>query len=518
MKPGCERIYIGMQTPEKGRLKRAFYSSLTSALYQIIVICCGFITSRLIVQEYGSSWNGVLTTIVRFLSIFTIVEAGINGSTRVALYKSFAENDLGKTGSIIRANDIFYRKVSIVLIGYIGLLSLIIPNIVNADHSKIAIALMVVIIGISNFAENCWGINSKILLMASQSRYIINIVQSITTIISAILLVIIIKLGGSILASKAGGSAVYTIAPIILFVISRRMFHIDRKAVPDDTALKGRWDVMANSISNIVHENVDVFFLTVFCSSAELSVYAMYTVVSNGLTKVFQVIINGIEAGFGNMWTNMEMDLLKSRLRQFEYIMYSLSVLLFGCMMVLIVPFMSVYMRGITDVNYQRLSLGICLALAQILMSIRMPYVLLVQAAGHYKQVKNGAILEMVINIVFTWIFVVRYGIIGAIVGTIIANMFRTIQYGWYASKHMISRPFSNITYRMVWSAAVLLLSCLISFQAIHYIDVANWVMWFVSAGIVFIIQLCILAIFSLLFYKKDLQDCLHLIILATKR
>lgn len=507
-----------MQKMGNGRLKRAFYSSITSAIYQIIVILCGFITSRLIVQAYGSSWNGVLTTIIRFLSIFSIVEAGINGSTRVALYKSFAENDLKKTSSIIKANDIFYRKVSAFLVVYIAILCLIIPNIVHADHSKVAVAIMVVIIGISNFAENCWGINSKILLMASQSRYIINITQSITTILNAILLVIIIRTGGSILVSKAGSSVVYTIAPIVLFIISRRMFNIDRNALPDNSALKGRWDVMANSISNIVHENVDVFFLTVFCSATELSVYAIYTVVSNGLTKVFQVIINGIEAGFGNMWTRGEMDVLKNRLRQFEYIMYSLAVLLFGCMMVLIVPFMSVYMEGITDANYQRLSLGICLALAQILMSIRTPYVLLVQAAGHYKQVRNGAILEAVINIVLTWILVIRYGIIGAIIGTIIANLFRTIQYGWYASKHMIARPFSDIAYRMIWAAVVLLLSCGASFQIIHYINVTGWVMWFVCAGVVFIIQLLILTIFSLIFYRNDLLDCMKLLKLAIKR
>lgn len=507
-----------MPKTEGGRLKKAFYSSLTSALYQIIVICCGFITSKLIVQAYGSSWNGVLTTIVRFLGVFSIVEAGINGSTRVALYKSFADNDLNKTSAIIRANDIFYKKVSLFLIVYVGFLAFVIPNIVNAEQSKIAIAIMVIIIGVSNFAENCWGINSKILLMASQTRYIINITQSITTILNAILLVLIIKMGGSILVSKAGSGIVYTIAPIALFVISRRMFNIDRHAKPDNTALKGRWDVMANSISNIVHENVDVFFLTIFCSSAELSVYAIYTVVSNGLTKVFQVVINGIEAGFGNMWTRGEMATLKSRLRQFEYIMYTLAVLLFGCMMVLIVPFMSVYMRGITDVNYQRLSLGICLALAQILMSIRTPYVLLVQAAGHYRQVRNGAILEAVINIVLTWILVVRYGIIGAIIGTIIANLFRTIQYGWYASKHMINRPFKDIVYRMMWAVAVLLFSCVLSFQIVNHIEITGWVMWVVSAGIVFFVHLSIILVFSFFFYKADLLDCIYIFKRVIKR
>ena len=97
------------------RLKRAFLSSATSALYQIVVIICGFITSGIIIRNYGSSWNGVLSSIAKFLSLFSIVELGVSGSTRVALYKAFAVNDLRKVSAVINANDRYYRKVSVML-------------------------------------------------------------------------------------------------------------------------------------------------------------------------------------------------------------------------------------------------------------------------------------------------------------------------------------------------------------------------------------------------------------------
>ncbi len=491
-----------------GRLQRAFYSSATSALYQIVVIICGFITSKLIIKTYGSSWNGVLTSITKYLSLFTIIEVGINGSTRVALYKSFAEKDAKKTSSIIRANDLFYRKVSIFLIFYVAVVAFVLPYIVQSDKERLLISLMVGIVGLGNFAENCWGINSKILLMASQNRHIINIAQTIAIIANAVVLVLIVHFGGSIFVSKAGSSLVHTVVPIALFIISRRMFKIDRHAEPDNSALKGRWDVMANSLSNMIHENVDVFFLTIFCASTEVSVYSIYYVVAGGLTKVFQVVINGIEAGFGNMWMRGEMENLKKNLRRFEYVMYTLAVLLFGCMIVLIVPFMSVYMRNITDVNYQRYILGLCIGIAQILMSIRTPYVLLVQAAGHYKQVKIGAFLEAGINIVLTWVLVVKFGIVGAIIGTIVANAFRTVQYGWYASKHMIDRSFMEIVWRFIWMTACLAASIVCSQFVILYLPVSNWITWIRDAAIVLAIHGVILLSGSILFYKQDLLDC----------
>lgn len=501
-----------MRKMKSGRLKKAFYSSVTAAIDQLAVIVCGFITSRIIVQYYGSSWNGILSAITKFLSLFVVVEAGINGSTRVALYHSLAANDREKTSGIIRANDLFYRKISILLLAYIGVLMIVLPNMVQSDKTRMQIVLMIGIASISKFAENCWGINSRILLAASQNSYIINLAKTVSTVVNALLLVLVVSLGSSIFIAKATSNLIFASVPIFLFVISRRMFHIDKNAEPDDSALKGRWDVIANSISNIVHENVDIFFLTMLCDAKEISVYSIYYVVAGGLTQVFKVITNGLEAGFGNMWAKRELDTLNSNLCRLEYIMYSLAVLLFGCMISVIIPFMGVYMSRITDVNYQRFALGMVIGIAEILRSLRTPYVLLVQAAGHYKQVKVGAYAEAVINIVLTAVLVWRYGIIGAIVGTIVANAFRTIQYGWYASRHMINRKFSMIIKRVLWAAVVLVVSVILSIGFQTLLPVTGWISWGVTAAIAFIIHAAVILVASFLFYKEDLYSSLKMI------
>ena len=499
-----------MQVNEN-RLKRAFYSSVSSAVYQVVVIICGYVTSRLIVQTYGSSWNGVLASITKFLGLFSIVEVGINGSTRVALYRAFAKEDIGKISSIIKANDDYYKRVSIYLALYVIFLAFLVPLVCHTEIEYKMIFFMVIIVGISKFAENCWGINSKILLAASQSSYITNIALTLSTVANALLLILIIHFGGSILLSKAGSSLILVAVPIALFVISRHIFHVDKHATPDKTALKSRWDVLANSLSNIVHENVDIFFLTIFCASTELSVYAMYYVVAEGLTKIFQVIINGVEAGFGNMWTRGQIETLKKNLRQFEYIMYSLAALLFGCMTVLIVPFMGIYMQGITDVNYIRFSLGLAIAIAQVFMSVRTPYVLVVQAAGHYKQVKIGAYTEVGINIVLTCFLVIKLGIVGAIIGTICANVFRTIQYGWYVSTKMIHRNFMDIIKRILWLIVVFVLAVETSLLITNCLTIQEWLSWIIASVITFLIHAFVIVVASLLFYRRDLLGCVSL-------
>ena len=168
-------------------------------------------------------------------------------------------------------------------------------------------------------------------------------------------------------------------------------------------------------------------------------------------------------------------------------------------------------MRGITDVNYLRVPLGVSIAVAQIFMSIRTPYVLLVQAAGHYRQVKVAGYVEAGINIVLTAVLVLRFGIVGAIVGTIIANVFRTVMYGWYASKHMIERSFTEIGRRFLWMALVFGIAVGASALALSGITVTGWMSWLLAAAVTFGIHAAVLVAASLLFYRDDLKNCISL-------
>ena len=494
------------------RLKKAYYTSVTSALVQLVTILCGMITSRLIIQTYGSSWNGIIVSISRMLQLITIAEIGLDGAARVALYRSLASNDQQKTNAIINANQAFYQKICLFFIVYIAILTVFLPGFIQAEQSNRSIALMILIVGFSSLAEHCWGINSKIILLATQSRYITNLVQIAAVLLNAGLIVLVVTLQGNIFTAKAASGAVLTLKPLLLFLIVKRLFKLDKTVKPDHSALKDRWNVMANSLSNIVHHNVDLVFLTLFCAATEISVYSLYMVIAGGLSKLFTILTSGMEAGFGSLWARNEHQKLEYYLRQFEYIIYSFSVILFGCMIVLILPFMSLYVSRVTDANYLRFNLGLTLAIAEIFLSIRAPYVLLVQAAGHYKQVKIGAYCEAGLNIILTLVLAKLYGIVGAVAATAVANIFRTIQYSWYASKHLIQRPFMQVIRRLVWLCVMLCICVCTSYGAISSIVIDSWIGWCTAATICLLVHISVIFLGTLLFYRSDFQIFLRTI------
>ena len=59
----------------------------SSLLLQLVTIICGFIVPRLIISNYGSDVNGLVTSITQFLAYITLLEAGFGPVVKSLLYK-----------------------------------------------------------------------------------------------------------------------------------------------------------------------------------------------------------------------------------------------------------------------------------------------------------------------------------------------------------------------------------------------------------------------------------------------
>ena len=110
------------------RTRKASVNIITSAMLEIITMISGLILPRFILQYFGSSYNGIVSSTSQFLGMIQILTLGVTASTRVALYKTLARKDNQGTRAIIRATERYMRKIALVLGGYIIVLSLHIIN------------------------------------------------------------------------------------------------------------------------------------------------------------------------------------------------------------------------------------------------------------------------------------------------------------------------------------------------------------------------------------------------------
>ena len=67
------------------RTKKFMHNSISTAVYQVILMISGFITPKIMLDCYGSEVNGLVSSIQQFMTHFQIVEAGIRTPNEVGV-------------------------------------------------------------------------------------------------------------------------------------------------------------------------------------------------------------------------------------------------------------------------------------------------------------------------------------------------------------------------------------------------------------------------------------------------
>lgn len=480
-----------------------------SLCLQLVTVLSGFIVPRLIIGEYGSEINAIVNSAAQFLGYIALLESGVGGVVRAALYKPLAENNYLKVSSIISATQRFFRRICYIFIAYSVVLACIFPFVIDGDYSWAFTSSLVVIISISTVGEYYFGITNQLMLFADQRRYIAAFIQSATYVLNVIIVILCVKLHASVHVMKLLSTTVFFLRPVAMNLYVRKCYPIDRKAKPDEESIKQRWDGLGHHIAFFFHTNTDVAILTVFSKLsvtfelAEVSVYAVYSSVVTGVEKLATMLHQSVEAAFGDILARGEKDVLRTSFRMYEQMTFAISTFAFTCTAILIIPFVRIYTDGVTDINYIRPVFAYVLVLAKAVYCIRMPYMDIALSAGHYKQTKKGAYVETAVNIGLSIILVVPFGLTGVALGTLAAMVVRTTEYVLYVYKNFIGEKFMSFIMRIICASLTAALSVFTArLFSSDYVD--SYFTFAVYA--VFTAAVCAVwsVICNLLFYRKD--------------
>lgn len=432
------------------RSKRAMVSSVVALLLEIITTVSGLIIPRLILSHFGSEVNGMVSSITQFLGYVSLLQLGVGGVIRAALYKPLADGDTKQISRVVKAADQFFGKIAIISIFYIVTLSIIYPFISNSSFGYLYALTLVIILGLDTIAQYAWGFSNRQLLYADQRSYLYDISRVISISLNVLLTVLLIKMGCEIHIVKLGSAIVFVLQPYILnrYVIKR--YGLIKKIEPDNEAVKQRWAGVGYSLADFVHRKTDIFVLTILSSLKEVSVYSIYSIVINGVNSVISMATGSFQAALGDMLARNEEKTLNNTMHMYEFIVHSLSAIVFSTTMCLIVPFVEIYTSGINDVSYSRPVFAIIIVIAEMMYCLRQPYQNIILAAGHFKQTQRGAIIEAVLNMVVSIILVKRYGIVGVAIGTFIGMLYRTVDLLVYLKRNIIRLQIGLVIKRYV--------------------------------------------------------------------
>lgn len=494
---------MNTQSKKTSRTKNVVLNISSGLLLTVVTALSGLILPRLMIPTYGSEVNGLISTITQFLSYISLLEAGIGGVIRAALYSPLAKKDIKCVSGIINATQAFYRKIGFVFIGYIIILCFVFPLVIAKEFTPVFVVALVLILSIGTLLQYFISLPYVALINADQHSRVCSFVDIITICINILLTYVLILNGSGVLTVKFFSCLIYALRPLFYYIYVKTHYALAKTVEKNNEAIKQRWNGFAHHIAFFIHHNTDIVIISTYIGLKAVSVYSVYYAVASGVEKIVTAISSGIAPSLGNVLATGTKEKINEVFDVIEFVQSVVTTALFTTASLLIIPFMRLYTREMTDMNYIEPQFAQLMLLAEAIYCIRLIYSTTALSANKYKETQVGAIMECVINIVLSLIMVSRYGIIGVACGTVVAMFARCLFDVLFLSKHVLNRPISLFCKIISVNAAISIISIIVCKSIISY-EITSVFSWCICGAVYLCIIGLITGIFAILCYKKE--------------
>ena len=413
---------------------------LSGVAYQIIVIGLGFLLPRLYLENFGSEVNGVLSTVKQIFVYMNLLEAGVGLATTQALYKPVAEKNYNSVSAILSATNLYYRKTGVIYGAIVLLISTVYAFVIPTGMEPMMVFAIIILTAVPALFSYFVQAKYRILLEVDGRKYVITNSEMVLQLLSNVGKILILLLTDSLVLMQLTYCMLSLLQlGYVYFQAKRRYQWLNVNAQPDYGSIGQSKSVLIHQISGLVFSNTDVLLLGVLCDFKTVSVYTVYNIFFSHVQQFITSITSGFSFALGQMFHTDRKKFLKVyHVYETGYIMATFIV--YTLMAVFLLPLIQIYTKGIEDANYTNVYLVFLFVVINLLANGKLPSHHVVEFAGEFEKTRSHAIWEMVINIVVSVVAILKWGICGALVGTIAALAYRTLVLLQHTNRKVLKR------------------------------------------------------------------------------
>lgn len=460
--------------------EKSFKIFCFGVISQIVTLLLGIIIPRLVIVNFGSDVNGLLSSVKQIFVYVSLLEAGIGTAALQALYAPIAADDKAQISGIMAATDRYYKRTGIFYGIAVVLLSFIYPIVVKSDISNIVVVAIIVFQGMSGVIKYFFQGKLAILLRVDGKSYITTNATTIVNVASHLVQIILILSGFNIVAVQFAYFIINLLQMLyITYYVKKHYAWLDLKCEPDYSSLKQSKNVIVHQISGLIFNNTDILLLTYFCGLKIVSVYSLYTLIISCVSNIIDSICSSVEFVLGQAFNSDRKYFLKLQ-ETYETYYLAISFGFFTITLVMLPSFIRIYSSGVTDANYVDKWLPYLFVALNVLMYARRTSSQIINFAGHFKQTQWRSVIESVINLTVSLILVSKIGIYGVLIGTIVALFYRTNDIIIYANVKILDRKPWATYRRWIQNTLILIFNVITTTKLLPEIN--NLFSWILNA------------------------------------
>ena len=468
------------------REKKAIYNIVSNIIVQILVAVSGFIIPKFVPSAVGSATNGMVNSIGQFLAYAGLIEMGIGNAAIAALYKPIAQKDVNGISIILSSAGKKYLLSGGIYTFIIAGLAFVYPLCIKGQLDYWFVFSMVIVIAGVNVIDYFMIGKYKVLLIADQKNYIINFIKSIATIVLTVISCFMLVSGNSLIAVKFIAILTHLGEAILIKIYVKYNYSGVNYFTRSYVKLDQQKNALIHQLCAVITYNTDLILLTLIFSGnslKEVSVYSIYALVFHAISQGMSCFTTGMEAIFGNMAAKKEIKKLQTTFQIYKTGFAFITFLLYTCFFCLIIPFVRCYTRGVTDVNYIRLEVGILFGINGLLANLK---------------------AESALNIIVSLVLIRPFGIAGVLIGTMLSHLITCIGIPWYVEKNILKNNFFKVLMYAIVNIVVMIILAFLEVNVLYTIN--NWQTWMMGAILIFVFNAIILGGTNILINRETFK------------
>ncbi|MDM8203206.1 hypothetical protein QUW03_02335 [Faecalicoccus acidiformans] len=494
------------------RTRKAIKNLLFYTLQQLTLIISNFFMPPILVSNYGSAVNGLVQTIRQIINYVQLTGAGIANASVVAMYKPITQNDYKTLSGIYNATDALFLKAGNIFSIICFIVAVIYPLTLDGEVPYLTVALLVIVMGISGASEFYMCGKYQAIINAHQESYIVGIAQMVGNLTNMFFLFFLTFLNQSIVVVQLGMSSIYVLRILILhYYVKRKYTFLIKEEKPLFDRITQRRGAIVHQISTLVVLGSSTIIVSVLRGLREASIFTVYYMIFSGINMLCTIVSNTIYTSFGDVIARGEKKILKDAFNIYEFVFLIIITVVFVSTYVLIMPFVKIYTANMTDTNYYLPFLALMFIIVGIANNVRVPYLTLVNGAGHFLETKNRAIIEMVINVTGQIGFGYFFGMYGVLLGSICSFGYRTLDFIFYANHKIAEQSVKKSFFRIIINILVGIVIAVL-LKHVMVFDPSGYIQWMLYAFVICIESAIIVLGINAWIDKKSFLECLSIL------
>lgn len=504
------------------KTKYTFYNSVTNLIYYFITILLGIITRRTVIQILGIQYQGIDGLFNNVLSMLNIAELGIGTAIIYHLYEPLRVKNIDTIKALMQFYKKSYRTIALIVLG-LGLLAVpFLKYIVTNNTTDYPLALIYIWFLADTVVSYLFTYKRSILI-ADQKNYVVtlcNILYQFLVKIGQVSILIITKnficyLVIMVFARLIENILINSIANYKYpYLKEKQVQHLPSPILKDiKEKVSGAF---CHKIGTFVVLGTDNILISRFLGLAVVGIYSNYFLVINAIQNICSQVLTAATASVGHMLTEKNCE------KNFR-IFNELQILNGGMVNCASAGIYCVATPFIAAVFGEKFTVSefciFVLALNFYVRGMRTVYSIFKDTAGILYEDRFIPIIESLVNIVVSIIFIHFFGLAGVFIGTITSSILLYVYtYPKFVYKKVLHHSIPEYYKNLLWLISIAMISMILSKTLCQMITYENLILQIFSNCIIVLIVSNALYFLGYALWKPELKDLWDKISVLVKR